>query len=155
MSRETYYIKRGRRYVPIKEYDPGLMDALPYGNHIISVREGGRSTSYHIDPAFGPMIAAGRYAQDEICRAMVEASELKPKRAPLTDEQKQAWDSVKRAFDDEVFYVQWPTVYEIAEAGVKAMSKEASDLLENPAVREAYEHFMTLARLALEQKSAK
>ena len=38
------------------------------------------------------------------------------------------------------------------DAGVKAMAAEAQELLENPAVRKAYERFMLVCKLACEQK---
>ena len=64
----TFYRKVGRRYQPVEEYDPELMDALPEGDHLISVRVGLTSRRFDVDPALAPMIAAGVYAEDAISR---------------------------------------------------------------------------------------
>ena len=33
--KKVYYIKEGRRYVPVAEYDQDLMDSFPKGTHIV------------------------------------------------------------------------------------------------------------------------
>ena len=73
--KKIYYIKDGRKYIPVAEYDDDLMSSFPKGIHIVMSYPGGQSTRYGIDPAFAPMIAAGRYAEDAICRAISKASE--------------------------------------------------------------------------------
>jgi hypothetical protein len=143
----VYYIKDGRRYKPVAEYDQTLMDAFPKGTHIVMCYPGGQSTRYGIDPAFAPMIAAGRYAEDAISKAMYAASEAKPKKNPITQRQKAAWEEMKAAFGDEMFSLQFSSIRDLAEVGVKAMSEEAEKMLENESVRKAYEHFMLMCQL--------
>jgi hypothetical protein len=93
------------------------------------------------------MIAAGRVAEDAISQAVVKASEMRPRRAPITEKQKKAWENLAKAFGDEVYYVELPSAREIAEQGVKAMQQEADKLLSNPSVRKAYERFLLVAQL--------
>jgi hypothetical protein len=78
MTKKIYYEKRGRKYVPVMEYDEDLMDGLPYGNHMIMVYPGGQSTRYNINPALAPMIAAGRVAEDWMSEAVRDASTPPP-----------------------------------------------------------------------------
>ena len=151
MTKKVYYEKVGRRYVPVSEYDYDLMSSFPKGNHIVMCQPGGQSTRYGIDPAFAPMIAAGLYAEDAICTAIHFQSIAKTKKRPVTKRQKAAWEEMNAAFGDEFYSIQFPSTRELAEAGVKAMQAEADKLMQNPAVKQAYDHFMFVAKLAYDE----
>lgn len=154
MTKRILYEKRGRRYVPVSEYDQVVMDSFPKGTHIVMCYPGGQSRRYSIDPAFAPMIAAGRYAEDAISKHIMDVSALRvpEKDRPLTDEQRNAWEAFSRAMGKEVYALEWCSYREAAEAGVKAMQLEADKMLENPAVRKAWDYFMMVWRLAKENK---
>jgi hypothetical protein len=145
--KQLYYKKVGRRYIPVAEYDSDIMDALPKGNHLLSVYPGGASRRYNIDPAYAPMIAAGRVAEDAVCRAIQHAAELKPPREPITKEQKDAWEKLTKAFGDELSILRGLSIRDCAEAGVSAMQTEADKLLKHESVRQAYDHFMLVCEL--------
>jgi len=150
MTKRILYEKQGRKYVPVCEYDPIVMDSFPKGTHLVMCYPGGRSTRYNIDPNYAAMIAAGRVAEDAISQAVVKASEMRAHRKPITDKQKKAWDNLTKAFGDERYYIELPSAREIAEEGVRAMQKEADLLLNNPIVRKAYERFLFVAELTRE-----
>jgi hypothetical protein len=145
--KKIYYIKEGRKYVPVAEYDNDLMDSFPKGNHIVMCYPGGTSRRFNIEPALAPMIAAGRVAEDAMCTAMMKASELKPRQTPLTEGQRKAWRKLAKEFGDELCTLQGSSTRDIVEAGVKAMQAEADKLLQHEAVRQAYDHFMFMAKL--------
>jgi len=147
MTKKIYYEKRGRRYVPVMEYDEYLMDGLPYGNHMIMCYPGGQSTRYNVDPALAPMIAAARVAEDRMCEALRKASEMRPRRQPLTEKQQQAWQNLNRALGDDVYTLEIASAREIVDTGLKAMEAEAEQLMTNPAVRLAYEQFLLVCEL--------
>lgn len=147
MTKKIYYEKVGRKYVPVHEYDEYLMDGLPYGNHLIMCYPGGQSTRYNIDPALAPMIAAGRVAEDRMCEAVRRASEMRPRRHPLTEKQQQAWQRLNRALGDDIYTLEIASARDIAESGIKAMQEEAEKLLTNPAVKLAYEQFLLVCEL--------
>lgn len=149
--KKIFYEKIGRKYVPVSEYDSNLLDAMPKGTHIIMSYPGGQSTRYRIDPAYGPMIAAGRVAEDAICNALHKASEAKPKHSPITERQRKAWEELKEAFGEDFYSIHYASLRDLSEAGVKAMQEEANKLLENPAVKKAYEHFLLVCELTREQ----
>ena len=150
--KKIYYEKVGRRYKPVYEYDQTLMDAFPKGSHLVMCYPGGSSRRYNIDPALAPMIAAGRYAEDAISKELVKASEIRPHKKPITDEQRKAWKNLAKAFGDERYYIEIPSAREITDAGVAAMSKEAEKLLKNESIKRAYDHFMLLCALSYEEK---
>jgi len=145
--KKIYYEKVGRRYVPVAEYDNDYLDSFPKGNHLVMCYPGGSSRRFNIDPNYAAMIAAGRVAEDVISQAVVKASEMRPRRAPITEKQKKAWENLAKAFGDEVYYIELPSAREVAEQGVKAMMVEADKLLANPSVRKAFERFVLVAQL--------
>jgi hypothetical protein len=148
MTKKIYYVKESGRYIPVSEYDSDLMSSFPKGTHIVMCYPGGQSCRYGIDPAFAPMIAAGRYAEDAIRYAIHKQSEATPKEQPITKRQKAAWEEMKAAFGDEFYSIQFSSTHDLAEAGVNAMLEEADKLMKHEAVKQAYDHFMFVAKLA-------
>jgi len=150
--KKIYYEKIGRRYVPVSEYDSDFNDGFTQGDHLVSVYPGGKSYRYNIDSAFAPLIAAGRYAEDAISKAIMKASDLRPSKALITQEQKNAWDNLAKAFGEDSHLLQWPAAQETARAAVTALQNEANVLLSNPAVKNAYDEFMVICKLTKETK---
>ena len=148
-----FYKKIGRRYVPIAEYDSEYLDSFPKGNHLVSVYPGGSSRRFNIDPAYAPMIAAGRVAEDAISSAIVKATDLRPSRAAITPEQKAAWEHLVKVFGPEAHRLEWPSAREACEEAVKAMQKEADKLMKHESVRKAYDHFLLMCKLTAESSN--
>ena len=148
----TYYTKnissKGKvSYVAVQEYDSHLSDALPAGDHLVSVHPGGVSRRYNIKPELAPMIAASRFAEDAICKAMHDASEMRPAKPPLTPEQKEAWKKLVEVMGESGRCLEYSSIMGIVRAGCDAMISEAGKLLTNPAVENAYLNFQTIAGL--------
>lgn len=154
MTKKVFYEKVGGRYKPVREYDSDLLSSMPKGTHLVVCRPGSVSTRYNIDPAFGPMIAAGRFAEDAISRTIMDQSAMRCKdsRKPITPEQLAAWNALQEAFGAEMYPLEYCSYSEAAEAGVKAMQVEAEKMLENPAVRKAWNNFMLIWQLTKESK---
>jgi hypothetical protein len=150
--KKVYYEKVGRRYVPVAEYDNDLMDSFTKGNHLVMSCPGGTSRRFNIDPNYASMIAAGRVAEEAICEAIRKASELRPQRKALTRDQQKAWQALAEAFGDELCTLQGLSIHDCAEAGVQAMQAEADKLLQNEAVKLAYEHFLMVCEITKEHK---
>ena len=155
MTKKVFYEKIGRKYVPVSEYDSDWLGSLPKGTHITMCYPGGQSTRYNIDPAFGPMIAAGRFAEEAISTIIMDASALRVSedRKPLTPEQIAAWQALQAAFGDEMYPLQYSSYRDAAEAGVRAMMIEAEKMLANPAVRKAWNNFMLIWQLTKENEN--
>ena len=145
--KKIYYEKKGRRYVPVSEYDSEYLDSFPKGNHLVMCYPGGSSRRFRIDPALAPMIAAGRYAEDVICDALRKASDLRPKRAPITKGQQAAWENLVKEFGEDARMLGWPSARDVCEQAVKAMQVEADRLMQHASVRQAYEQFMLVCEL--------
>jgi hypothetical protein len=151
MTKKIYYEKVGRKYVPVAEYDNDLLDSFTKGNHLVMCYPGGTSRRFNIDPAYAPMIAAGRIAEDKICRAIAKAAELRPQKTLITPKQRAAWNALAEAFGDELCTLQGLSIHDCAEAGVNAMQEEADKLLKHEGVRKAYDHFQLMCELVKEK----
>ena len=149
--KKVYYIKQGRRYVPVAEYDQDLMSSFPKGAHIVMSYPGGQSTRYNINPDYAAMIAAGRIAEDAIAEAIYAESEARPKQRPLTKRQKAAWKEMKAAFGDELFSLHFSSARDLAEVGVRAMQAEADKLMQHEGVRKSYDNFILMCQLVKDQ----
>jgi hypothetical protein len=151
--KKIYYEKVGRRYVPVAEYDSNFLDSFTKGNHLVMSYPGGTSRRFNIDPNYAAMIAAGRVAEDAVCRAISKASELRPKQTPITPKQKKAWEALAKAFGDDLCTLHGLSVHDCAEAGVKAMQEEADKLMKHESVRKAYEQFQLMCKLTKEDRA--
>ena len=148
--KKIYYEKRGRRYVPIAEYDSTYLDSFTKGAHLVMCYPGGTSRRFNINPAYAPMIAAGRVAEEAICESMRKASEMKPQRTPITLGQKKAWEKLAKEIGDELCPLTYGSARDHLEAAVKAMQEEADKLMKHASVRKSYEHFILMCMLTKE-----
>ena len=151
---KIYYEKVGRRYKPVAEYDDTWMDSFPKGTHLIMCYPGGTSRRFNVDPNYAAMIAAGRVAEDAVCKAISKASELRPQTTPLTEGQRKAWRKLAKEMGDDLCTLRGLSVHDCAEAGVKAMQEEADKLMKHASVRAAYEQFQLVCMLAKEADDA-
>ena len=151
--KKTYYEKRGRRYVPVAENDYDMFDAFPKGSHLVMCYPGGQSKRYNINPNHAAMIAASRVAEDVMSCALYEASEMRPRQTPLTEEQQKAWEHLIKVFGEDARCLQYPSPRDIAEAGVKALQAEADKLMQHESVRHAYEQFLLVCELTKKENA--
>lgn len=150
----VFYRKNGRKYEPVSEYDSDLIDSFRKGTHLVMSYPGGQSRAFNIEPAFAPMIAAGRYAQEAMHKAIHDAAKMHRDEYEgliLTEEQHAAWMKFVEVMGERGRYIKFKSVHDIAEAGINAMVEEADKLLQNPTVRKAYEKFLMVAELAKEK----
>jgi hypothetical protein len=145
-----FYVKKGRRYVPHSTYSSEFCDSFPKGTHLVQSYPGGSSRRFNIDPAYAPMIAAGRVAEDAMCKAISQASELRPRQTPLTKGQRAAWQKLAKEFGDDLATLQINCARDIAEAGLQALQEEATKLMTHESVRIAYEQFLLVCELTKE-----
>jgi len=151
MKKTVFYKKVGRKYEPVAEYDQEHLDSFPKGTHLVMCYPGGSSRRFNIDPNYAAMIAAGRVAEDTISKALMRASDLRPKQSPLTEGQRTAWENLVNEFGPDARTLEWPSAREAAEEAVKAMMEEADKLMKHESVRKAYDHFQLMCQLAKEK----
>lgn len=150
--KKVFYEKVGKRYKPVKEYDSELMDAFHKGTTLVVCRPGTISYMHDINPMFAPMLAAGKYAEDKMSQAIVEGLMVRPKTTPTTERQRELWTELKHSFADQDFVIHGPAAVAAAREGIKALEQEVEKMLTVPAVKLAYDHFMTVWQLTKEHQ---
>lgn len=143
----TFYKKIGRKYVPVSEYDHELSYALPAGVHCIKVSPGQTFKKFNVNEMLAPLVAASLLCKDEMVNKVYEASGLKPKVQPLSKEQAEAWENLKKAFKDDFFTLSQSSALDVVEAGIEQLIVEANKLLQNEATKKAYEQFLLVSKL--------
>jgi len=151
--KKIFYEKVGRRYLPVAEYDDTFMDSFVKGNHLVMCYPGGTSRRFNIDPALAPMIAAGRYAEDAMAKAVTKACELRPPQTPITEGQRKAWKKLAKEFGNELCTLRGTSTNDIVEAGLKALREEADKLMQHASVKQAYDQFLLVCALTQEHKN--
>jgi hypothetical protein len=137
----------------VYEYDSEMLDALPKGTHIVMSYPGGKSTRYNIDPNYAAMIAAGRIAEDAITQSIQHSTELRPMNREMDEDLQQRWKEFIATVPEHFrFMFTHGSARDAAEAGVQAMQKEADQLMQNEAVRRAYEQFQLVCELTKRQQ---
>jgi hypothetical protein len=119
----TYYVKRGRRYIPVSEYDGDLMSALPEGSHLVTVAPGSRSTVASVNPANKEVLAVVEKHRNELCRVLLAASEMRPM-LPLSPKQRDAWAALQKALGSRVATLSVDSANDIVNAFINAIQKE-------------------------------
>lgn len=150
--KKIYYEKKGRRYVPVAEYDNDLLDSFPKGAHLVMCYPGGSSRRFNIDPNYAAMIAAGRVAEDAICRRIQQETELRPANREIDEETNRKWKKfIATIPEDFRFMFTHGCARDAAEAGVKAMQEEADKLMQYESVRKAFDNFILMCQLVKER----
>jgi hypothetical protein len=97
------------------------------------------------------MLAAGKYAEDKMSRAIVDGLMVRPKTNPTTERQRELWTELKNSFADQDFVIHGPAAVDAAREGIKALEQEVEKMLTVPAVKNAYDHFLLVWQLTKEQ----
>ena len=115
--KETYYIKVGKRYKPVREYDSQLMDSFPEGCHLVVSLPGWTSYRYNIKPDTAALEAAFRVAVEKggLADKIREVCEAKP-RMPWTERDQKAFEQFKKDSGREFYYLDYPSIMDIIEA---------------------------------------
>lgn len=123
----TYYIKKGRRYVPVAE--ERHYDTLPFGTHLVSVKAGVTSWKYHVDVDNAGVLQAMLTAKEAMAQALVKANAAAPKKQNVPKHLEAKYKAAWKAWSD-IIGEDMPLVFEglspieIVEAGIKALQEE-------------------------------
>lgn len=151
---EIFYTKKNGKYTPVASgYCDHPSESFPKGASLVIVGDNFMITKRKIDPELAPLIAASVCAKKDMIAAIRAASEVRATNTVITEEEKEAWNNLKRLMGDSRFYLQYPSANDIAEAGVEAMQKEAARMITHPAVKAAYEQFLIMWKLTKEKEN--
>jgi hypothetical protein len=118
---ETIYVKKGRRYKPIYEYDSLVCDSFPEGSHLVVSTPGCRITRYRVEPDAAPILAAIAMGRDAMIEAIQKASEVSSRDALLSPRELKAFEEWKKATGQETLMLNRPSAVDIFTAFEKAL----------------------------------
>jgi len=119
---QTLYIKRGRRYVPVREHSPEVYDSLPYGQYVVTVTEGSTRMRRVDTPATDEVLAAVEKLRSAMEDAMREANTSKlDSPMPLTPAQQAAAAKLRESLGSLTVTYRGASMTDVVDAGVKAL----------------------------------
>lgn len=127
----TYYEKRGRKYVPVLEKDVWSGDVWPAGFHLVVCKPGVRTTRYNIEPDDSAFIAAQMIHSEKLASLLIKASAAEINPEPITDEQKKAWEHMRKAYGGGPFFVRYESAIFIVRKFLEYLKNE-NNFLQNP-----------------------
>lgn len=116
MSKRIFYEKRGRRYYPVQEYDPAVMDSFPAGAHLVIVDPGHKSVRYRITPEHAPLLAAFHICRDELAKILQQEYQFRPVTRTASPREIQAQKAWYKVMGNEALLVlQAPSIQELLD----------------------------------------
>lgn len=118
LTSETVYRKVGRRYVPCGINAAYNSLHMENGDWLVVVNNGCRSYRLLQSGDRPAVLAVIRRLQDELCAAISEANRGTPDRAPVTPEERQAWDALIEILGRTSPMVIRPSLYEVVTSAL-------------------------------------
>lgn len=138
-------------YEPVKELDDELLDALPYGSHLITVEPNSQSRVFNVNPNFIDLLAASIRLRDQLSTVIRKQSEYQLNyRQPLTTKQQAAWQNLQQELGNSMFTLSTISSSEIAQNVINELIEMAKIPITNPAVKRAWDNFITTVNLCKE-----
>jgi hypothetical protein len=116
---QRLYRKVGKKFIPVN--DPYAYDGLREGFWLIQVKDGSTSIRQQIYPDKAPLTAAARMVEDKLVEIIRKASEARPNKTPLTEEEKKDWDKFIKKHGDSFNTLHYPSFQENAEKIIAAI----------------------------------
>jgi hypothetical protein len=155
--RETYYIKRGRKYIPISEYDDDLHDSIRHGTHVVINHLGTRMFVYDIEPDNAAMVAATKIFKEYLVKCLHHASEARPKTGngvAFTESQQKAYDNLKRELGEHTYYFEFSSLHDIAEKAINDFVEHYGKKYEEyPFVKKAYDDLLMKCKMCIDNQT--
>ena len=138
-------------YEPVKELDDELLDALPYGSHLITVEPNSQSRVFNVDSNFIDLLAASIRLRDRLSIYIRKQSEYQLNyRQPLTTQQQAAWQNLQQELGNSSFILSSQSCADIAQNITNELIEMAKIPITNPAVKRAWDNFITTVNLCKE-----
>lgn len=139
MNGQQYYIKKGKRYIPVN--DPLAYDGLEKGAWLVIVKNGSTSIRTQLNPKLAELDAALKYLEDGLADVIMKAGEMRPQKIKMSEKEQKAWKAYKKIVGDDMpNYFQFSSIQEISE---KACNYIKKIMLENnmniEKIKEKYE----------------
>ncbi len=122
---ETIYVKVGRRYKPIYEYDQKVCDSFPVGSHLVVSEPGHQITRFNVNLDFAPVLAALASGREAFVSAIQKATLLTPQKK-LNPKELAAFEAWKRATGEETLMLSSASASDVYDAFERAIIEAAN-----------------------------
>lgn len=129
-----------------------FVDSLPDGTTVIMKHRGSTTIRPVSDDGKIPLLAASHLVREKIAKSVMKASEMQPERNPITQAQMDAWKNFTNAMGESSTRIYYESAMHVTDDIIDALIEETSDLLSHPACKLAYEQFLIMCKLALDEK---
>jgi hypothetical protein len=151
---ETYYVKRGRKYQPVSQYESGLLESLSSGTYLVNVKLGCRSVRHTVDSKLDlALLATAHSLRDHLSTKLMTAQEAQPSR-PLSPRAQELWRQLQEESGDQRFMIQYPSAAQVVDEFMLELTEQTQKKLAVAAVRESWQEFCTLVDLCSTAESA-
>lgn len=122
MSNGQYYIKKNGRYV--KANDTMAWEGLSEGSWLVTISPGSKSAKNFIKPKFAELDAALYFLHEGLTKAMIKASEMRPRSTKMSVKEQRAWKAYKKIMGEDIpAYFEYASLSEIADKGCEYLKK--------------------------------
>jgi hypothetical protein len=119
---QTLYVKKGRKYVPVREHSSEVYDSLPYGQYVVTVSEGSTRLKRVDTPASAEVLVAVEQMREAMQDAMRDANTSRlDSSTPLTPEQQAAADKLRKSLGSLMVTYRGASMSDVVDAGVKVL----------------------------------
>jgi hypothetical protein len=153
---ETFYVKRGKKYIPVSEYDVEVHDSIRHGTHLVINHLGCRMYVYDVEPDNAAMIAAIRIFKEYLVKSLHHASEARPKtgnRTAFTESQMKAYNKLKEELGEHTYYFEFASLNDIAEQAIDNFIEHYGEKYkEYPFVKKAYDNLLLKCKMCIDNQ---
>lgn len=147
MSEETYYVKRGRKYVPVKYHDSEITESFPEGATLIIKKGNLRMYRYSVPMELASAAAVLEWLKEELTGAIVSSSAMVAPVEMLTPEHLAAWENFVKIAGPAGKRISYPSAAGVAITAIESLREDILGKMSHPLVKEAYERLQTAIAL--------
>lgn len=152
-NQKFLYEKVNGRYKKVSVYDSRFYDYYNPGHYLISVEKTWKTTRRDVEPALIPLIAAATSFERDLTEGLVKCSSVYKHTVELTPEQREAWEHFAKLVEKQKWTMYGPSYADVARGATQKLIEKAAEMMEVPAVKEAYEEFLLVYKLAVDEKT--
>lgn len=155
----VYYEKIDNQYYPVSYYSSDLSSSFREGSYLVTVhpysKEFDNIEFRKIEPALLPIFAAFKYAEHSIASKLGAALQdyKLPKKKELTAEQVQLWKTLAQSLGKQDLHIYSSSAHDAVRAGYEVIEQEVNKMMQNKAVKAAYENFMMVWKLTKDNEN--
>lgn len=119
---QTLYVKKGRKYVPVREHSSEVYDSFSFGQYVVNATIGSLRVRRVDTPASAEVLVAVEQMREAMLDAMREANTSRlDSSTPLTPKQQAAADALHKSLGTQMVTYRGASMDDVVDAGVKVL----------------------------------